>query len=133
MDEEMNNLKVLGIATGIIEYKDESVDEYNYLLVEDVKNKAKYYINMHSIEEMTDFEDLKDTILEIEPYRKEKELTHLPKGEVFIEGFSININILYQKKKIYLIHRNIAKCMIKYMMMQKKNLSITIFIHLIWK
>lgn len=119
MSEEMNNLKVLGLIheeKGNEDFYDnfdeflESGDgwgthEYNTLLVEDVKNKAQYYIHLDNYK--THDSNLPEFY--IEPAKEEKTMTHLPKDETYIEGFAINpktLNYTYNIPKEEDIYEN---------------------------
>ncbi len=100
MNEEMNNLKVLGLIyekkenEEFYDNHDEFMEsgvgwgthEYNTLFVEDSKNKAQYYIHLDNYKTY-DF-DLPEFY--IEPAKEEKTMTHLPKDETYIEGLAIN-------------------------------------------
>lgn len=86
MTKEMNNLKVLGL----MEEQNDFVTgkaERNTLWVEDVQNKAQYYIHIDSKEQDRGNDKV---FLSIEPVKERKVMTHLPKEETFIEDFDIN-------------------------------------------
>ena len=106
MEKEMNNLKVLGLIQDQKIVDEECFgswelgkDKFNTLLVEDVKNKAQYYIHI-DIKERDDIDSRVN--LTIEPAKEEKLMTHLPKDETYIEGFAIDprtLNYTYDMPK----------------------------------